>query len=49
MHTFVCIVGLPYILIIVCEQDIIYVYVCLFKCTNEMDVLSTNSIPTWGQ
>ena len=24
-------------------------YVCLYKCTNEIDVLSTNSIPTWGQ
>ena len=48
MHTFVCIVGLPYILILVCGHDIICVYVCLCKCTNEIDVLSTNSIPTWG-
>ena len=41
MHTFVCIVGLPYRLILVCEHDIICVYVCLYKYTNKMYVLST--------
>ena len=46
MHTFACIVGLPYRLILVCENDIICVYVCLYKCTKEIDVLSTNYIPT---
>ena len=49
MHTFVCIVGLSYRLIVVCAHDIICVYVCLYKCTNKINVLSTNSIPTWGQ
>ena len=46
MQTFVCIVGLPNRLILV--YDIIYVYVCLYKCTNDIDVLSSNYIPTWG-
>ena len=41
MHTFVCIVDVPYRLILVCEHDIICVYVCLYKYTNKIDVLST--------
>ena len=44
MHTFVYIVGLPYRLILVCEHYIICAYVRLYKCTNKIDVLSTNSI-----
>ena len=40
--------ALTYRLIIVCEHDIICVYVCLYKCTNEINVLSTNSISTGG-
>ena len=39
MHTFLCIVGLPYRFILVCEHDIICVNVCLYKYTNEIDVL----------
>ena len=49
MHTFVCAVGLPYRLILVCDHDIICVYICLYKCTNEIYILSTNAIPTWDQ
>ena len=40
-----CIVGLAYRLIVVCEHDLI----CVYVCTNEIDVPSTNSIPAWGQ
>ena len=42
MHTFACSVGLPYSLI--CEHDII----CVYVYTNEIDVISRNSVPTWG-
>ena len=35
--------------ILVCENDIMCVYVCLYKCTNKIDILSKNSIPTWDQ
>ena len=42
-------VGLPNRLILVFEHYIMCLYVCLHKCTNEIDVLSTNSIPTWVQ
>ena len=30
-----------------CEHDIMCV--CLYKCINKIDVVSTNSIPTSGQ
>ena len=48
MHIFVCIVSLPYRLILVCEHDILFMYVCLYRCSDEIGVFSTNSIPTWG-
>ena len=37
MHTFVCIVGLPYRLIIVCEHDIICV--CVYTYINVLTKL----------
>ena len=40
VHTFVCTVGLPHKVILVCEHDIICVHICLYKCTNKVDVLS---------
>ena len=43
-----CLLSKTIIMTFIEEHDIICVYVCLYKCTNEMYVLSTNYIPTCG-
>ena len=45
----VCIVGLLYRLILVHEHEIIHVYVCLYKCTNEIDIPTKNLVLTGDQ